>query len=437
MALLDLLMQRNKPPAPAGMQSWFGPPAEPDPPPFGGLFANMNKPGGFGGGLIGNSFRNNPAAWATIAAALINNHGTIGDLSGLPAAAASDSATKKSRQQDAAVSAWVDSQVAAGAMSPELAATIKGSGLGPGVMAKSIEKQLFPTTKDGFTLSPDQTRYDASGKPIVTAPSPPNAAKPPETKNLMGPDSKVHVYGFDPAKGDYSIDYGLAGPTGGNVTVNAPPAPAAGWRNVFDDNGNLISQEMIPNGPAWLAEQERLRKEKAASETGATTSAQKADAMLTAIEKAREAAKNGGAFAVGTLSAPMAGMSWTDAARVRGWVDTLKSGTALQALTALKAASATGASGFGALSEKELDILINQLGSLNPDGPPEIFLQTLDNIERQWKLVVSDIQRNVDPARRRELGLDSIIGGAATGSMPSAAGSGSTVIDGVTITPVQ
>lgn len=74
------------------------------------------------------------------------------------------------------------------------AAMIISGGLPDDPLAQSIlstqaKNALSPAGEDPFTLSPGQTRYDASGKPIVTAPAAPDRGKPiPDLVNEISDD---------------------------------------------------------------------------------------------------------------------------------------------------------------------------------------------------------------------------------------------------------
>jgi hypothetical protein len=61
-------------------------------------------------------------------------------------------------------------------------------------------------------------------------------------------------------------------------------------------------------------------------------------------------------------------------------IDTVKSRVAMNALGALKAQSSTGASGFGALSAPELNVIQSELGSLDTGQSKNQFLKNLDRV---------------------------------------------------------
>lgn len=66
-------------------------------------------------------------------------------------------------------------------------------------------------------------------------------------------------------------------------------------------------------------------------------------------------------------------------------ISTIQSNTALQTLMDLKSSSPTGASGLGALSEKELELLTTKMRSLNPEQSPEQVKRNLLEIFAELK----------------------------------------------------
>lgn len=75
---------------------------------------------------------------------------------------------------------------------------------------------------------------------------------------------------------------------------------------------------------------------------------------------------------------------WTDAMALKDLVTTLKSGEVLRKLQEMKAQTATGASGLGAVSERELDLLISNMTALNPQSK---------DLQTQLKKVISGYKR--------------------------------------------
>lgn len=225
-----------------------------------------------------------------------------------------------------------------------------------------------------------------------------DAPQPPTTDDIREYQFAKQS-GYEGSFPDWQIDQRKAGAT--NVTVGGgkygtiPP----GFELVETPEGARLRP--IPGGPAAMEAQQAEE----VWQTGQEQQGAKAGQMLEDVAAIRKDMEGGNA--VGTFSRPFAMISSTPAGRVRSRIKALQSGVALQKMMDLKAASSTGATGFGALSEKELSLLINEIGALDPDNTdPEIFAETLDRIEARYSRVLADIKKNVSPERIRELGLD-------------------------------
>lgn len=187
---------------------------------------------------------------------------------------------------------------------------------------------------------------------------------------------------------------------------NIPP----GFQVDYDEQGRPARMSPIPGSPAALEAEQAARD--AAAQQGAQvgTDLGKAETVLDATKSIKEILGSADTPATGTLSRPFAAYSGSPAGKVRSYVGALKSGVALNAMMRLKEASSTGATGFGAMNEKELQLLIDDVGALEPDTTdPEIFAKTIDRIDSRFKRVVEDVKRNVSPERIRELGLEPLI----------------------------
>lgn len=73
----------------------------------------------------------------------------------------------------------------------------------------------------------------------------------------------------------------------------------------------------------------------------------------------------------------------TQANQLRSKLDMLKSGVALETLSDLKKNSPTGASGFGALSEHELQVIQGLYGVAEQSNDPKVLIKTLSEIKRR------------------------------------------------------
>lgn len=218
-----------------------------------------------------------------------------------------------------------------------------------------------------------------------------NAQAVADTKGARGTPEWSKVYSDELAKlTTKSSDTTVTQANGMNVLINKA-------------DGKIISvigrADADPYGikglQAMLAQQNiiqtTLENEKKARELNADTKAK-----LTGATQGIVQARNGIATAEAALKmAPgtFLGAStqnifdkvpWTDAMALKDLVTTLKSGEALRKLQEMKAQTATGASGLGAVSERELDLLISNMTALNPQSK---------DLQTQLKKVIAGYKR--------------------------------------------
>jgi hypothetical protein len=192
---------------------------------------------------------------------------------------------------------------------------------------------------------------------------------------------------------DYQLDMKRAGAT--NVSVGPtgtdygqPPADMAWARNA--DNTVKLDERGVPialpitGRPSDIQRVQDIGKMageaigaaevEANQESGAATGA---DVILTAARRAREAVSQQNLGPTGT--SVVGALPWTDSAEVLRQVATLKSNGTFAGLVALRAASPTGA-GVGAASDRDLQLLADKAGALDPNSPT--ILRDLDDYER-------------------------------------------------------
>ena len=106
----------------------------------------------------------------------------------------------------------------------------------------------------------------------------------------------------------------------------------------------------------------------------------------------------------GFVGSKLRGVGGTSAQAVAADLETIKSNLGLEQLMAMKAASPTGASGFGALSAPELSLLVSKVASIDQAQTPEqlkarlqeirgYFTQKTSNRSPQSKSQVSTIEK--------------------------------------------
>lgn len=161
--------------------------------------------------------------------------------------------------------------------------------------------------------------------------------------------------------------------------------PPSGYGYAQDENGDWYLKQLPVQKSA-----EEAAKEAEKDVQKAYKAAEGADWMMNNISDIYDKLDSGWLPDVGTGSGTLAQWaSGSDAARIRTYVSNMTAPQVLKALTDLKEASANGSTGFGALQEKELEQLINELGSISEKRlelmHKDDFRKIVGNIERHWK----------------------------------------------------
>lgn len=134
--------------------------------------------------------------------------------------------------------------------------------------------------------------------------------------------------------------------------------------------------------PKQRKEQVDAEKQARALENQKTFALQTAKTQLTSINNALNLAADGRSWRNTGVIGSVTGMfPATDARNLQAELDTIGAGSMIQTMMQLKAASPTGASGLGALSEKEGQTLRDSLGSLDTWQDPAQLRRNLENIK--------------------------------------------------------
>jgi len=117
--------------------------------------------------------------------------------------------------------------------------------------------------------------------------------------------------------------------------------------------------------------------------------------IMALFDKAESEGK--GHLLTGTLSLAHGLTTESYAGQLRSYVASLKSPVVLGAMMKLKKASATGATGFGSMNKAELQLLIDQIGGLDPNTTsPKIFKGTISRIADRYQRTMSRAIRSID-----------------------------------------
>jgi hypothetical protein len=177
-----------------------------------------------------------------------------------------------------------------------------------------------------------------------------------------------------------------------NVSGSAP-APATGWRNVYDEQGRLVAQEPIPGGPVdteqrQAAQAEAERQQSAANQQGVrdTVIGRDVDRLVGMIDR-------GGIFNLpesGIIGGLLGSMGINqEAVDFGNSLKSIQATIAFDTLKQMRDASKTGGA-LGAVSERELDLLISAYGALQQNTSPEVLRENLLTIKNVMTKIASD-----------------------------------------------
>ena len=161
-----------------------------------------------------------------------------------------------------------------------------------------------------------------------------------------------------------------------------PPAPASGYKNIFDKAGNFVSQELIPGSAAAL----KLAAAEAKQEAAAQTTAERGNIVSEHAQGIRESMESAHLPVTGLFSftQDIPGTAGHDIAKR---IDTLQAVAGFDALNKMRQESPTGGA-LGQVSERELKFLQSVIGSLELSQSKGQFLENLARVESTFNRIV-------------------------------------------------
>jgi len=138
------------------------------------------------------------------------------------------------------------------------------------------------------------------------------------------------------------------------------------------------------------ADREKTATEKSQAVSKLSSTESNLDTALTTAERALKLAP--GSMVGGLNQAVSSVIPWTDAKALNNLVSSLNSEKAIGTLEELKSQSRTGATGFGALSEKELALLLNKTRALDPTD--KLFKENLGVVMDGWSKVRKQVRES-------------------------------------------
>lgn len=175
------------------------------------------------------------------------------------------------------------------------------------------------------------------------------------------------------------IPGGPADPANKAASTKAPP----GFR--WTPEGNL---ETIPGGPTDIKAQLKAEKDKLAQ-------ADMQDKSTRLISHIDEALTKVGSSSAGA-GALLKNVPLTKAKNLSADLENIKAMLGIEQLAALKAASPTGASGFGALSDRELNVITSAVANLDQSQDPGQLRKNLTEIKTHYQNLLK-LQQGVNP----------------------------------------
>lgn len=257
-------------------------------------------------------------------------------------------------------------------------------------------------------------------KKLSPAPAELVDAKPPEAKEERKKPTQYEIeqyYAGEPfesiADANYAkrqmIKYGYA------AKVTATDDPTTKQRMYYVEFDEKIPQEPPPG--TVLKESSRVDgkltekfepvmkpEQKLPMITG---SENQLTAMVKAIDDIKKLSSEGLLSEFGRGSSFIAKLPiTTDASRVRALIKTIQANTAFKTIMDMRKASPTGAGMGGSTSDKDLELLVNTLGSLDPDNLDDPYIsENLDSIRKGAILA----QRDLQSEKQKILGTGSTI----------------------------
>lgn len=161
---------------------------------------------------------------------------------------------------------------------------------------------------------------------------------------------------------------------------------------MIDKSTGMVAPLRTPDGMPYMSPKQRKEEADAAKQEQAREAQrrfvfQNAKTQMASLDNALSMIPEPGrgvSWDTGLTGSALSMLPGTDARNLRAELDTIGSGSILQTMQALKAASPTGATGMGVLSDSDVKILRGALGSLDTWQSPEQLRRNLLNIKKVY-----------------------------------------------------
>lgn len=206
--------------------------------------------------------------------------------------------------------------------------------------------------------------------------------------------------------------------TGSASLPYVAPAAAANL-----ENAQLTNQQLQEKLLRERMEREEMERAQGRAVTAREAAVTELESAVLAAQKAKELSQKGW-FATGFGAKLASGLGGSDAANVKGLLDTISGNTAFDRLQRMRDASPTGGA-LGGVSAPELDMLKSTVASLGQDQSDEKFQESMDRVIEVYGAQLNKIA----PEKAAKLGIATSDGGAVGGGgvAPTGFGSGAGV----------
>lgn len=174
-----------------------------------------------------------------------------------------------------------------------------------------------------------------------------------------------------------------AGASRTNIDTGTVPQ---GYQAIRDEQGRLIRYDPVPGGPADTTK----TQEKAQANTQRSS-----NIVLEDVDRAVSAIESNPALTTGIIGNWSRGIGGTPANKVQNLLQTVRANSAFDRLQQMREASPTGGA-LGAVSDSELGLLQNAIGSLEQSNNSEDLVYNLRRVQR----IYEDIINGPDAAKK-------------------------------------
>lgn len=167
-----------------------------------------------------------------------------------------------------------------------------------------------------------------------------------------------------------------AGASRTNIDTGTVPQ---GYQAIRDEQGRLIRYDPVPGGPADTTK----TQEKAQANTQRSS-----NIVLEDVDRAVSAIESNPALTTGIIGNWSRGIGGTPANKVQNLLQTVRANSAFDRLQQMREASPTGGA-LGAVSDSELGLLQNAIGSLEQSNNSEDLVYNLRRVQRIYEDIIN------------------------------------------------